>query len=64
MDLGKPLVDDSEKQLLEELIEEPAPNLDIKSFSLLYNEDGLGKMIKDPEITINNTFKVLNSFKK
>ena len=64
MDLGKPLVDDSEKQLLENLIEESTPALDIKTFSLLYNEDGLGKMIKDPEITINNTFKVLNSFKK
>lgn len=64
MDLGKPLVDDSEKQLLENLTQESSPVLDIKTFSLLYNEDGLGRLIKDPELTLNNTFKILNSFRK
>jgi DNA polymerase-1 len=64
MDLGKPLVDEVEKQFLEEFSEELPPALNTKAFMLLYNEDGLGRLMKDPELTINNTFKVLNSFKK
>jgi 5'-3' exonuclease len=64
MDLGKPLVDEVEKQYLEEFSQESAPALNTKAFMLLYNEDGLGKLMKDPELTINNTFKVLNSFRK
>ena len=64
MDLGKPLVDEVEKQFLEEFSQELPPALNIKAFMLLYNEDGLGKLMKDPELTLNNTFKVINSFKK
>ena len=64
MDLGKPLVDEVEKQYLEELSEELPPALNTKAFMLLYNEDGLGRLMKDPELTINNTFKVINSFRK
>jgi len=64
MDLGKPLVDEVEKQYIEEFTQESAPALNTKAFMLLYNEDGLGRLMKDPELTINNTFKVLNSFKK
>lgn len=63
MDLGNPLVDEMEKQFLEELTQTPPPPLNIKAFLSLYNEDGLGKLMKDPELTINNTFKILNSFK-
>ena len=64
MDLGKPPVDEIEKQFLEEFSEELPPTLNTKAFMLLYNEDGLGKLMKDPELTINNTFKVVNSFRK
>jgi 5'-3' exonuclease len=64
MDLGKPLVDEVEKQFLEEFSQESPPALNIKAFMLLYNEDGLGKLMKDPELTLNNTFKVVNSFRK
>ena len=64
MDLGKPLVDEVEKQYLEEFSEELPPALNTKAFMLLYNEDGLNKLMKDPELTITNTFKVINSFKK
>jgi DNA polymerase-1 len=63
MDLGKPLIDEVEKQFLEEFTQHPIPPLNIKTFLSLYNEDGLGKLIKDPESTINNTFKILNAFK-
>ena len=64
MDLGKPLVDEVEKQYLEEFSEELPPVLNTKAFMLLYNEDGLNKLMKDPELTLTNTFKVINSFKK
>lgn len=64
MDLGNPLIDDNEKEYLEEFIEEPTPALNTEAFLLLYNEDGIGHMIKNPEFTINDTYKVLNSFKK
>jgi len=64
MDLGKPLVDEVEKEFLEELTQELPPVLNTKAFMLLYNEDGLGRLMKDPELTINNTFKVVNSFRK
>lgn len=64
MDLGKPLVDEVEKQYIEEFTQESAPALNTKAFMLLYNEDGLGRLMKDPELTINNTFRVLNSFRK
>jgi hypothetical protein len=64
MDLANPLVDANEREYLTEFTEEPTPTLNTKAFLLLYNEDGLGRLMKDPELTINNTFKVLNSFKK
>ena len=62
MDLGNPLMDDAEKEYLEDVVEELTPTLNTPAFLLLYNEDGLGHMIKNPEFTINDTYKVLNSF--
>ena len=64
MDLGNPLMDDIEKEYIENLVEESTPTLNTQAFLLLYNEDGIGHMIKNPEFTINDTYKVLNSFTK
>jgi DNA polymerase-1 len=64
MDLANPLIDDNDKAYLEEETETPTPALNLEGFLRLYNEDGLGKMIKNPEFTINDTFKILNSFRK
>ena len=64
MDLGNPLMDDIEKEYIENLVEETTPTLNTQAFLLLYNEDGIGHMIKNPEFTINDTYKVLNSFTK
>ena len=64
MDLGNPLMDDLEKEYIENLVEESTPTLNTQAFLLLYNEDGIGHMIKNPEFTINDTYKVLNSFTK
>jgi 5'-3' exonuclease len=64
MDLGNPLMDDAEKEYIEDITEELTPALNTQAFLLLYNEDGIGHMIKNPEFTINDTYKVLNSFTK
>jgi 5'-3' exonuclease len=64
MDLGNPLMDDIEKEYIEDVVEESTPTLNTQAFLLLYNEDGIGHMIKNPEFTINDTYKVLNSFTK
>jgi 5'-3' exonuclease len=62
MDLGNPLMDDIEKEYIENIVEETTPTLNTQAFLLLYNEDGIGHMIKNPEFIINDTYKVLNSF--
>jgi len=64
MDLSNPLMDDNEKEYLEDVVEESTPALNTEAFLRLYHEDGLGHMIKNPEFTINNVYKILNSFIK
>lgn len=64
MDLANPLLDDNDKQYLEQIINEPPPSLQLDAFLRLYNEDGLGRLVQNPEFVINDTYKILNSFKK
>jgi 5'-3' exonuclease len=64
MNLKNPIMDDLEKEYLEEVISEEVPTLNVEKFMKFYNEDGLGKILKTPEYTIKDTYKVLNSFKK
>lgn len=64
MDLKNPLIDEDEKQFLEEFTDEFPPKLNLEGFLKFYNEDGLGKLIKNPESTLVDIFKILNSFKK
>ncbi len=59
MNLGKPLIDDNDKQYIETEILNDTPPLNVSDFMSLYNEDELGKIMKNPEYTINNTFKIL-----
>jgi 5'-3' exonuclease len=62
MDLSNPLIDDNDKEYLEEEIKSPISTLNIEGFLRFYNEDGLGKIIKNPEFILNDTYKILNSF--
>ena len=64
MDLENPLIDDNDEEFLDFMIKEPTPGLNLEAFLLLYNEDGLGKLIKNPDFTLNDVYKVLNSFSK
>jgi DNA polymerase-1 len=63
MNLDNPLISDVEKEFLKDLIKEDIPSLDIVEFMKYYEEDGLGRMIKNTEYWLTNTFSLLNSFK-
>jgi hypothetical protein len=63
MNLSKPLIDDNDKDILSFITEEPStPALNTEAFLRLYNEDGIGKMIRNIDFWIKDIFKVLNSF--
>jgi hypothetical protein len=64
MDLQNPLVDESQIRILKEAIDKQVPSLDIPSFIHLYNEDGLGNILKNANYWLQENFKVLNSFRK
>lgn len=63
MNLKNPLLDDQEKEMLVEMTDSETRALNPKDFLRFYNEDGLGRIIKNVEFWIRDTFKVLNSFK-
>ncbi len=63
MDLGNPLVDDNEKQIIEDVISSEVEHTKIVEFLNMYNEDGLGHTLKNVDYWIRNTFATLNSFK-
>jgi 5'-3' exonuclease len=63
MDLSHPLMDDEEKEIIQELIEARPFNLKTKEFLNLYHEDGLVNVLKNIDYWIKETFKVLSSFK-
>lgn len=63
MDLGNPLMDADEKLYVETIIEQPIEKIKSSEFIKLYNEDGLGHVLKNPDYWIRDTFRILNSFK-
>ena len=64
MDLGNPLLDENDKEFLEEIASHPHSGLNTEAFLRLYNEDGIGKMIRNVDFWLKDIFKVLNSFNK
>jgi 5'-3' exonuclease len=62
MDLHKPMMDNLEKQYIEDQIEEKAPVLNAQMFLKFYQEDGLRHLIKNVDFWITNQFRTLNSF--
>jgi len=63
MNLKKPLLDDNDKEFLTEFAEDDTLVLNTEAFLRFYHDDGLGHLIKNVEFWVNDTFKVLNSFK-
>jgi DNA polymerase I len=64
MDLHNPMMDNLEKEYLEELEASDLPVLNSEVFLRLYAEDGLRHLIKNVDYWIQNTFKDLISYNK
>ena len=64
MDLKNPLMDDNEKEYLNDIIDQPCFELNIADFMYLYNEDGLGHSIKNVNFWLQDSFVPLNNFNK
>lgn len=64
MDLKNPLLDENEKEILEEFMKDQSQTLKAKEFLQLYKDDGLGnQIIKDPSYWLRETFKTINILK-
>jgi len=63
MDLSNPLLDDNDKINIQNTIENPIPEFHIKEFLELYNEDGLGHLIRNIDFWLRNCFTNLTSYK-
>jgi len=63
MDLGSPLVDENEKTLIQQTVEETVTKLNASDFLKMYHEDGLGHTLKNVDFWIRDTFRILSSFK-
>ena len=62
MNLHNPMMDELEKNYVEDLIEAEIPVPNPKAFLRFYQEDGLRHLIKNVEFWITNQFRTLNSF--
>lgn len=64
MDLENPLIDDTGKEILNELVEDQAPHLQPKLIAKLYNEDSLIGIIRNLDIWIKDNFNQLEAYNK
>jgi DNA polymerase-1 len=64
MDLHKPLINDNEKKIINNIVEGEKFKLDQKSFVTLYQQDGLNNIIKNLSFWLKEVFLTLNTIKK
>jgi len=64
MNLDNPILEDDDIEYLEESTKLPLLALKSEAFLRLYNEDGIGKIIRNVDFWLRDIFKVLNSFSK
>lgn len=64
MNLGNPMLDDREKELILNYIKESAYKLDIPTFMKLYNEDGLGNILKNVEFWLRDNWSIIDRYNK
>jgi 5'-3' exonuclease len=62
MDLSKPMIDEREVEYLSKVIEEDLPDLNLKPFITLYEEDKLGGMIRNLEYWLRDNFAELKLY--
>ena len=63
MDLSIPLIDDKQKEYINELILEDIPDLNAETFMSFYNEDKLGGMIRNLETWLKDNFQHFKGYK-
>ncbi len=63
MDLSNPLLDDNDKVDIQNAIESPLPEFHPRAFLELYEEDGLGHIIRNVDFWLKNCFTSLTSYK-
>ena len=63
MDLSIPMIDDKEKQFLDNLISQDLPDFNPELFIQLYNEDQLGGMIRNLENWVKDNFEHFKGYK-
>lgn len=64
MNLHEPLISESNKQEIEEVLESPKKSLEAKNFITLYNTDMLGGALANPQMWLHDTFHYLTAYKK
>ena len=64
MNLSNPILEDEDIEYLEESTKQSVSALKTEAFLRLYNEDGVGKIIRNVDFWLRDIFKVLNSFSK
>ena len=64
MDLGNPILDFQEKELILKHIKESAFKLDIPIFIKLYNQDGLGNVLKNIEFWLRDNWNIIDRYNK
>lgn len=64
MNLGNPMLDEQEKDFIFNLIKAKPFKLDIVEFVKLYNEDGMGNVIKNIEYWLRDNWEQLNRYNK
>lgn len=64
MDLHKPLINDVEEKIIQDVVENQRFKLDQKSFITLYQQDGLNNMIKNLSFWLKEVFLTLDIIKK
>jgi DNA polymerase-1 len=64
MDLGNPILDSQEKELILESVKSSAFKLDISTFIKLYNQDGLGNILKNIEFWLRDNWSIIDRYNK
>jgi DNA polymerase I len=64
MDLSVPMINDRDKEYIDELISEEIPDFNSEMFISLYNEDKLGGMIRNLDNWLKDIFALFPTYKK
>ena len=64
MDLGNPMLDDLEKEFILDIIKKPPFKLNMAEFIRLYNQDGLGNILKNVEYWLRDNWNIVDRYNK